>query len=179
MNFFHPSQSKSTWFILLKTCLHALWVWLVTLACLPWAICSAEDFFSFHRLSFAFQGPIAVVAFSLFALLNGWSAFAMVTQGRGTPLPLDCPNLLVINGPYAYVRNPMAISGLGLGWSVAVFCGSGFVALYVTGGLLLWNYAVRPLEEKDLLNRFGRDFRHYVDHVNCWIPRRSAYQPLQ
>ena len=176
MKMFFPSKSTSTWANLAKTGLQSALLWLVTLFCIPWAICSAEDYFSLPRYSSTWQAPLAVSFFILFALLNGWSGFSMATLGAGTPLPLDCANRLVVSGPYAYVRNPMAISGLGLGFSVALFLGSWLVALYVFSGLLLWNYVVRPIEEKDLLDRFGPAFRHYVDLVRCWIPRLSAYQ---
>jgi len=30
---------------------------------------------------------------------------------------------------------------------------------------------VRPLEEVDLEERFGADYRRYRDSVRCWIPR--------
>ena len=36
----------------------------------------------------------------------------LAVRGRGTPVPFDCPPRLVIAGPYAYIRNPMAVSAL-------------------------------------------------------------------
>ena len=39
----------------------------------------------------------------------------------------------------------------------------------VTGGLL-WNTFVRPIEERDLRARFGRQYEQYAAHVRCWLP---------
>src|SRR5262245_6552979 len=46
------------------------------------------------------------------AILIGMFLFAaslwrFATDGRGTLAPWDPPRLLVVNGPYQYVRNPM------------------------------------------------------------------------
>lgn len=177
MKIFFPSKSTSKRINLTKTAFQSALLWLITLFCIPWAICSAEDFFSLARSSHASLALPAVTFFVLFALLNGWAGFSMAILGSGTPLPLDCASRLVVAGPYAYVRNPMAISGLGLGFSVALFLGSWLVALYVFSGLLLWNYVVRPIEEKDLLERFGPAFGHYARQVRCWVPRFSPYRP--
>ena len=49
---------------------------------------------------------------------------------------------------YPYVRNPMAVAGLGQGVAVALILTSMEVALYCIVGMLIWNYFVRPVEEK-------------------------------
>jgi protein-S-isoprenylcysteine O-methyltransferase Ste14 len=81
------------------------------------------------------------------------------------------PPQLVIAGPYQYSRNPMYVSALfaWLGW--AVFFGSPavFIAL-----VLLWSaFALRviPLEERQLEQLFGEDYREYKRSVPRWIGR--------
>jgi protein-S-isoprenylcysteine O-methyltransferase Ste14 len=95
----------------------------------------------------------------------------MSSRGAGTPLPSAMPNHLVIAGPYRWVRNPMAVAGITQGVAVGLVLGSWLVIAYSMIGSLLWNYAVRPLEEADLEERFGAEFRQYRDAVRCWIPR--------
>lgn len=110
------------------------------------------------------------VLFSLFSMLGLYSGYTMSWFGRGTPLPIDCPNLLVINGPYKYVRNPMAVAGIGQGISVGLIYGSYFVVAYSLIGAILWHVIVRPDEEQDLESRFGQQFLNYKCKVSCWIP---------
>src|SRR5207253_638214 len=74
----------------------------------------------------------------------------MARHGEGTPLPLDGPRRLVLAGPYGYVRNPMAIAGLGQGLCVGVGTGSWLVVAYALLGSAIWNWIVRPSEEEDL-----------------------------
>jgi protein-S-isoprenylcysteine O-methyltransferase Ste14 len=95
----------------------------------------------------------------------------VAARGRGTPLPFASPNRLVISGPYAYVRNPMVIAGLGQGLAVALWLGSWTVVAYVLLGGMIWNFFVRPAEERDLRNTFGNEFETYCRDVSCWRPR--------
>ena len=60
-----------------------------------------------------------VVLFVVFSSIGVWSAVVMSRIGKGTPLPLDHASDLVVVGPYKYVRNPMAVSGIGQGLAVA------------------------------------------------------------
>ena len=58
----------------------------------------------FHLLGF----PLAALGLFLVA----WSGYALITRGRGTPLPLMPTERLVITGPYALCRNPMVLGEL-------------------------------------------------------------------
>jgi protein-S-isoprenylcysteine O-methyltransferase Ste14 len=91
--------------------------------------------------------------------------------GQGTPLPIDCPNQLVVKGPYRFVRNPMALAGIGQGVSIGWYFGSFIIILYALSGAVLWHILVRPEEEKDLAQRFGNSYLEYQQKVKCWIPR--------
>jgi len=90
--------------------------------------------------------------------------------GRGTPLPLDATRELVVRGPYAGVRNPMVMAGLGQGLAVGLYSGSVLVLLYVVVGGLIWDLVVRPMEEADLLRNFGARYQRYREAVKCWCP---------
>ena len=112
-----------------------------------------------------------VVILILASALGLSSAFAMSTIGNGTPLPSAMANTLVVVGPYHWVRNPMAVAGIAQGIGVGLMLGSWLVVAYAIVGSVLWNYAVRPLEEADLEQRFGDQFRRYSAAVRCWVPR--------
>ena len=98
----------------------------------------------------------------------------MVVQGRGTPLPLDTARELVVGGPYRWVRNPMAVAGVGQGVAVALWWSSGvLLGFFVLGGVA-WHIIVRPMEERDLLERFGVSYERYRTTTGLWWPRRAA-----
>ena len=112
-----------------------------------------------------------IVILVLASVLGLSSALAMSTIGNGTPLPSAMANTLVVVGPYRWVRNPMAVAGIAQGIGVGLMLGSWLVVAYAIVGSVLWNYAVRPLEEADLEQRFGDQFRRYSAAVRCWVPR--------
>ncbi|ASD21760.1 hypothetical protein B7495_06335 [Cryobacterium sp. LW097] len=118
----------------------------------------------------AFTVPLGVAVLMAASALGIWSAIVMSTLGDGTPLPSAMPNSLVIAGPYRWVRNPMAVSGIVQGVAVGLILSSWLVLVYAVAGSLLWNYAIRPHEEADLEQRFGAEFRRYRDAVRCWLP---------
>ena len=118
-------------------------------------------------------GGLLFIAFSSLGLASG---LTMSSRGAGTPLPFDATNRLVTAGPYAYLRNPMVVAGLGQGAAVAVWLGSWAVLAYVVVGGVIWQYLVRPAEERDLREAFGSQFAAYCSDVRCWIPRVSPYR---
>ena len=132
------------------------------------------------RVGLDLPGFLTVIGIGILVLASAlglWSAFAMSTLGGGTPLPSAMPSSLVVAGPYRWVRNPMAVAGITQGIGVGLLLSSWLVVAYAIVGSILWNYAVRPLEENDLEQRFGDEFRAYRRSVRCWIPRipvRSA-----
>lgn len=107
--------------------------------------------------------------------LNVGSAATMAVHGDGTPLPMDTARHLVVRGPYRWVRNPMAIGGIGQGIGVGLLRRSPLTILYALSGAVLWHVAIRPSEEADLLARHGAPYVRYRRAVRCWWPRRSAY----
>lgn len=172
---FRQAAETSTNWILVKTFTQIIVVWSIILVVFPYLITVVEDKLSIHRLNFSYQRPISVVLFVTISLIGIYAAFVMSRVGQGTPLPLDHAKKLVILGPYAFVRNPMAVSGVGQGLMVALFLGSPLVAIYALTGSLVWQLIFRPLEEDDLRRRFGIEYENYRKNVKCWIPRLKPY----
>ncbi|WP_232226340.1 methyltransferase family protein [Brachybacterium phenoliresistens] len=129
-------------------------------AALAWSIAS---------WSITAAGALVLIGASALGL---WAAYVMSTLGRGTPLPSAMPRALVIAGPYRWVRNPMAVSGVGQAVAVGMVAGSWMVVAYALAGGAIWHLLVRPHEERDLSERFGAPYEMYRSQVCCWIPRR-------
>jgi len=112
----------------------------------------------------------------LILALPGVSAVAeFAGRGDGTPIPYDPPKHLVTSGIYRYCANPMQLScGLVmLLWSAMlhnlwVLLAACMSILY-SAGIAEWD------EGRDLVDRFGDNWRRYHDAVPGWRVRWLPY----
>ena len=148
--------------------------WTTFLVALPLLLAALERRW---RLDVVFPPALrltGVVLFLVASALGIASSLVMARLGEGTPLPAAMAKRLVIAGPYRWVRNPMAVAGIGQGIAVGLALGSWMVVLYALAGSLVWNGAIRPHEEADLASRFGPEFEAYRARVSCWWPKRPG-----
>lgn len=172
---FRYSKEAKTGWILTKTLTQIIIVWSLILVVFPLLIVQVEAKIGIPRFSFPFQTILAIILFPFVSLIGLASAYSMAKIGRGTPLPMDTASKLVVSGIYAYVRNPMAISGIGQGLLVGFLLGSPMVLLYALLGAFIWQVIYRQLEEDDLAIKFGADYEDYRQRVRCWIPRYNKF----
>lgn len=169
---FRAASSESVVWNLTKTLMQTAVFWTTLLWLVPSEIVRFESELAAPR--FVPRPLLGWSTFAMAGILGLWSAWTMATRGRGTPLPMDTASRLVTSGPYQAVRNPMAVAGLAQGLGVGLLLGSWGVLVYVLSGLALWHALIRPLEERDLLERFGHDYESYRKRVGLWLPRRKA-----
>lgn len=113
-------------------------------------------------------GCVLIVAGILFAM---WSIYVQFTIGRGTPAPVMATQKLIIQKPYNYCRNPMALGTIVLYLGVAALIGSiSAVALVLIWAILLLVY-IKFLEEKEMEMRFGEAYQEYRKQTPFIIPR--------
>ena len=174
---FRRSVEAKTGWILTKTFTQIVVVWGLILFVFPALLVRVEAKLGIAQFVFPYQKIISVILFCALSLIGIAGAIMMAKIGRGTPLPLDSAAKLVVAGIYSFVRNPMAVSGIGQGLAVGLFLGSPLVMLYALFGGMIWQLIYRPLEEDDLLESFGADFENYRKNVRCWIPRVNSYRP--
>lgn len=167
---FRPCTSPMLW-TGIKTFLQIVVFWGTFLFVLPYTILALESAVGLAGFDLPMRVWVGGVLFVLLAALGLSSAVATCVVGKGTPLPTDCASVLVVTGPYRYVRNPMAMAGIGQGVMVGVVLGSWLVIAYAVSGGLFWHVFVRPVEEIDLHHRFGEAYDRYRAQVRCWLPR--------
>ena len=156
-----------------KTLLQTAVMWTIFLVVGPILVAQLEGRLGLP--TFTGNVGVGVVLFILGGSLGLRSGYVMTRVGEGTPLPMDTARNLVIAGPYRRVRNPMAVAGTVQSMAVGVALGSPAVFAATAFSAMLWNYAVRPTEEADLLERFGEPFERYTRNVPCWIPRLDPW----
>jgi protein-S-isoprenylcysteine O-methyltransferase Ste14 len=167
--FIRPTPMKRL-FALLWTILQVVIFWSVFLWILPMGIVECES--HLQLLCFAVPGQLltSVMVFVGASLLGLWSAWAMSFDGKGTPLPTAAAPNLVCKGPYRIIRNPMAAAGIIQGLAVGWLLGSFGVLAYSMLGAFAWHCLVRPVEERELLERFGETYLRYRSTTSLWFP---------
>jgi protein-S-isoprenylcysteine O-methyltransferase Ste14 len=113
-------------------------------------------------------GLLFVLAGLLFGL---WSNYAQFTIGRGTPVPVMATQKLVVQPPYSYCRNPMALGAIVLYLGIAIWLGSlSALGLVLLPAICLLLY-IKLIEEKEMELRFGADYIEYRRKTPFLIPR--------
>jgi protein-S-isoprenylcysteine O-methyltransferase Ste14 len=114
---------------------------------------------------------VGAVLLVMGSTLCGWCVVRFL-RARGTPVPLNPPNELIIGGPYARARNPMltgvfaALFGIGFlleSTGITLLCAPAYVLLHIAE--LKW------VEEPELVRRFGAAYTRYREQVPMFIPR--------
>lgn len=112
--------------------------------------------------------PLGLVGLALY-LACLWQ---FAHRGRATPAPIDAPRILVVEGPYRYVRNPMYLGVVGVILAWALGFESGELAIYAAAFFLVVHLFVVTYEEPTLRRTFGSSYDAYRDAVRRWVPGR-------
>ena len=112
-------------------------------------------------------GLLTAVGF-LFAF---WAIYVQFTVGRGTPAPVMATQKLIVQPPYTYCRNPMALGTIGLYLGIAIFARSpGAILIVALFSALLLIY-IKRVEEREMVLRFGEAYQAYRRETPFILPR--------
>ena len=127
--------------------------------------------FDFPRLAFGVINIVLGCGFVVAGILFAWwSIYVQFTIGRGTPVPIMATQQLIVQKPYSYCRNPMALGAIVVFLGVAILIGSiSAVVLVLAFAVLLLVY-IKFLEEKEMELRFGEAYQEYRKQTPFIIP---------
>ena len=134
----------------------------------PYIIVDRMRLFVFHGWGFAQIGAVLLVAIGLAILLHCNGVFAWI--GRGTLVPFDPPERLVVRGLYRYMRNPMYAGVLLILLGEALFFKSVALLAYAGVWFVVINIVVVAYEEPTLRGNFGESYDRYCSTVHRWVP---------
>ncbi len=77
---------------------------------------------------------------------------------------------LVTKGPYAWVRHPLYSTGFALLLSIGLMTASWLILAFTAGAFLMIRFLIVPLEEKQLLLKFGDDYRAMMSRTGRFLP---------
>ena len=104
-------------------------------------------------------------------LFAEWAVCVQLSVGRGTPLPVVATRRLIMESPYTYCRNPMALGTTMVYLGVAVWVGSlSAIALAFIYPSVIVVYT-KLFEERELEKRFGSEYVEYKKRTPFVIPR--------
>ena len=137
-----------------------------------------KETYSYHLINLS---SVLFYISLLFLILGLWLAIWSVRTfynfgGEGTPGPWKPVSRLIIAGPYRYVRNPMLIGVFFLLLFESFF----FSAIPIFYWFLVFFIAnifyFKKIEEKNLIKKFGEDYKNYLNKVNMLIPSFKPYK---
>jgi len=100
-----------------------------------------------------------------------WSCWEFAFRGKGTPAPIDPPKVLVAEGVYRFVRNPMYLGAVFILLGHVLWFQSLRLLIYVAAITAAFHLFVVFYEEPFLHRKFGESYADYCQRVPRWVPR--------
>jgi protein-S-isoprenylcysteine O-methyltransferase Ste14 len=158
--------------IAVKTIIFTLLLPCVFLVLVPYFLLSSfGDRFAADIGSIRYFGLVPMLSGVLMYIRCAWN---FVSEGKGTPAPIDPPKKLVVQGMYKYARNPMYIGVLLFLIGEVIFFASLLLGFYAVLVFVCFHLFVVIYEEPALRAKFGDSYRRYCDSVPRWIPRKKT-----
>jgi len=120
-----------------------------------------------------YPGPFRYVALLPWLAGTGillWSALDFALKGKGTPAPIDPPKVMVAEGLYRFVRNPMYLGVLLTLTGHVLWFQSLRLLIYIALLAVAFHLFVVFYEEPVLRRKFGDSYEDYCRRVSRWIP---------
>jgi len=129
-------------------------------------------------LQFKIILPAAVLLSGILLLLAGtmlhvWTGLLLGLWGL-IGLPEVSPKVkgsLITDGPFSIVRHPTYLAHTIMFLGVFLISGVIAVAVITFLDLVLINFVIIPLEDRELASRFGDDYKRYMERVAGFFPR--------
>jgi protein-S-isoprenylcysteine O-methyltransferase Ste14 len=126
-----------------------------------------------------FQPAGTLASLGLILLGLAGRAWAAGCAGQHTrDARIDAPRL-VTGGPYAFLRNPIYLASIVLGFGMVGLIGDPILLVLHLGVCVLLYAGIIPAEEQFLKERFGDAYAEYCNHVPRMWPRRSRWEKAE
>jgi protein-S-isoprenylcysteine O-methyltransferase Ste14 len=102
------------------------------------------------------------------------TVYVQIKRGLGTPIPMLPPEKLLMNGPYRYCRNPMALGGYIYYFGISCFDRSLSSFFIVILFVIILSIIIKIGEEPELEKRFGQAYTEYKRETPFMIPKISG-----
>ncbi|MEW6238025.1 MAG: isoprenylcysteine carboxylmethyltransferase family protein [Candidatus Omnitrophota bacterium] len=138
-------------------------------AFLFWLSKAGGDRWRFSAPAWASSIGLVVTAAGLFLAL--WTAWKQFRFARGTPIPIMATKLLLMEKPYSFCRNPMALGTILAYFGVSFLAASYASMLCVSLFTIFLAAYIKLVEEKEMALRFGDEYLQYKRNTPFLVPR--------
>ena len=133
--------------------------------------------------SFFISMPATVLIYMPLILLWGgvifclWAYFSLMREGEAEVKNFRLNSRkLVTEGPYRFVRNPMALGTGAILVGEALYFGSWYIFIWALVVIEVMSYYITHVEEYKLANKFGQSYINYKLDVGKWWPRKIIFK---
>ncbi len=155
----------------LSSLLYGLTVGVTLFLALPFVLVQANDIFRLPVFGHYFLQPVGVIFIVVGGGLFSYCSGIFAVVGRGSPVPIDPPEVLITSGAYRYTRNPMHLSYLAIFLGEFLFLGHLALLLYFLAMCIFIPVFVIKVEEPELKKRFGQKYVDYTKKVPRFLFR--------
>lgn len=115
--------------------------------------------------------PVNIPGLALIVLGLGLNAWSVRTMNRAdtTTRFNESPDLLLLEGPFSFSRNPIYLSGVMVLMGIAIFLGSLITFVFPAILFLILDRVYIPAEERTLETLFGPAYLVYKAQVRRWV----------
>lgn len=107
-----------------------------------------------------------------------WWMFRSIGNNISETVLTKQSHQLVTGGPYAWIRHPLYTFGSLLFAALGIISANPILIILAVIGLILVRLYVIPMEEKNLLAKFGGAYKDYMEATGCLIPRFQQVRQL-
>ena len=106
-----------------------------------------------------------------------WAYFSLMREGEAEVKNFRLNSRkLVTEGPYRFVRNPMALGTGAILAGEALYFGSWYIFIWALVVIEVMSYYITHVEEYKLANKFGQSYINYKLDVGKWWPRKIIFK---
>lgn len=151
--------------------------WLKAIIILPFNVTVVIQYLILYISKFQYNIPnIIQIIFGIILFIFGlflaiWTMILFNTIGKGTLAPWAAPKHLVVEGPFKIVRNPMITGILSILTAESLILNSINLFYWMIIFFIVNCIYFKLFEEKQLENKFGREYWEYKQKVPMWIPK--------
>jgi protein-S-isoprenylcysteine O-methyltransferase Ste14 len=124
------------------------------------------------NLNRIFEIIISIIGIAIGLYYLTWAAMTQWEIGKGTPAPNAPTQNLIIVGPYKYCRNPIEFGAVIYYLGIGTFVGGIIVGIICfLMGFIVGSVYHKFVEEKELEERFGEEYRKYKEDTPFVFPK--------